>query len=113
MNHHVHAAWIFLGAGAVLLVLSASPFTTKGVAFVNGPPPAMTGGFGEESCRQCHLDFDLNDAAGSLRLEGIPETYTAGEQYMITIRLTHPQLERGGFELAARFENGPSAGRQA
>jgi hypothetical protein len=88
-------------------------FTNLGVAYVDGPPPAVTGGFREDTCRMCHLDYALNDSAGSFRLEGIPESYSAGQQYSITIRLAHPQLERGGFEVAARFDSGNRAGQQA
>jgi hypothetical protein len=85
----------------------------NGVTYVDGPPPATTGGFGEDTCRMCHLDYDLNDRAGSLVLEGIPESYSAGQGYIITIRLAHPRLERGGFEMAARFASGERAGQQA
>jgi hypothetical protein len=58
----------------------------------------------------CHIDYPLNETSGSLRLEGIPEKYTPGERYIITIRLAHPQLERGGFQMASRFVTGGQAG---
>jgi hypothetical protein len=90
-----------------------SVLPNKSDAFVDGPPPAVTGGFKEETCRMCHYDYGLNDPAGSLRLEGIPEKYAAGERYTINVRLSHPQLERGGFEIAARFADGNRAGEQA
>lgn len=79
---------------------------------MDGPPPAVTGGFGEETCRKCHFDFDLNDPAGSLRLEGLPQAYAPGTEYTLTVRLTHPRMERGGFELASRVAGGNAAGRQ-
>jgi hypothetical protein len=94
------------------LVLVAGLFTSL-VAHVDGPPTATTGGFGEETCRMCHFDYELNDPAGSLRLEGLPGSYVPGEAYLLTLRLSHPALERGGFELAARFAAGESAGQQA
>jgi hypothetical protein len=80
---------------------------------VNGPPPATTGGFGEDNCRMCHFDYALNDGSGSLRLEGIPEKYTPGERYVITIRLAHPQMQRGGFQMASRFATGERRAQQA
>jgi hypothetical protein len=102
-----------LAAIAASLLFLAGPFTNGGRAFVDGPPPATTGGFGEENCRKCHFDFELNDATGSLRLEGLPESYSPGELYTITIHLAHPKLERGGFEIAARFAAGEKTGNQA
>lgn len=85
----------------------------RAVAYIDGPPTATTGGFGEDNCGSCHFDYDLNDPAGLLRLEGIPEDYMAGQQYVITIRLAHPRMARGGFEMAVRFAAGDVAGRQA
>jgi hypothetical protein len=88
-------------------------FTVRGEAYVNGAPPATTGGFGEETCRMCHIDYPLNESSGSLRLEGIPDRYVPSERYLITIRLAHPQLERGGFQMSSRFAVGEQKGRQA
>jgi hypothetical protein len=34
-------------------------------AFKEGPYPNVTGGFGEQSCRLCHLDNPLNAPAGN------------------------------------------------
>jgi hypothetical protein len=113
MNRRFHAAIVFLFLATILFLGHTAVFTTRSAAFVDGPPPAMTGGFGEETCGKCHYDYEANNEAGSLLLEGLPETYSPGRAYLITIRLTHPQLERGGFELAARFEAGEFAGRQA
>jgi hypothetical protein len=88
-------------------------FTDGDAAYVNGPPPATTGGFKEDTCRMCHFDYPLNDKNGSLRLEGLPEKYKPGERHVLTIRLTHPQLERGGFEMTSRFASGERMGQQA
>src|SRR5215208_6042962 len=66
--------------------------------------PARTGGFGEMTCQQCHWENPLNEASGRLTLEGIPETYTPGEQYLITLTLARPGLGRAGFQLSAREE---------
>src|SRR5262245_27145187 len=32
-------------------------FTDGNAAYVNGPPPATTGGFKEDTCRMCHIDY--------------------------------------------------------
>ena len=100
---------IALGTVALAVVLS-----TSGDAYVEGPPPAATGGFGEENCAQCHFDGPINDPAGSLILSGIPEDgYVPAREYRIDILLSRQGLRRVGFELAARFAEGPDAGAQA
>ncbi|PKD42457.1 choice-of-anchor V domain-containing protein [Rhodohalobacter barkolensis] len=71
---------------------------------------AFTGGFGEETCRSCHFDYDLNMDGGSLTMDGVPETYEAGKDYEITIKLKAEQLEVGGFQMTTRFEDGSQAG---
>jgi hypothetical protein len=113
MNRRLQIAVVFLLVNAIFFLAHTAVLTERSAAFVDGPPPAVTGGVGEETCSKCHYDYEPNNAAGSLQLEGLPETYAPGSAYLIIIRLTHPQLERGGFELAARFEAGESAGRQA
>lgn len=71
-------------------------------ASVTGLVPARTGGFGEMTCHQCHWDNPLNDPAGRLTLDGVPDVYTPGEQYLITVMLARPGTGRAGFQLAAR-----------
>ena len=71
---------------------------------------AYTGGFGEETCRSCHFDYDLNMNGGSLTVEGLDETYTPGDVIPITVTVQSEQLEIGGFQMSARFEDGSQAG---
>ena len=71
---------------------------------------AFTGGFGEETCRSCHFDYDLNMDGGSLVLDGVPESYESGKDYEITVTLQAEQLEVGGLQLTTRFEDGSQAG---
>lgn len=72
---------------------------------------AFTGGFGEQTCHSCHFDYDLNMEGGSLKTEGVPDRYKAGERYSIKVRIESEQLEIGGFQLTARFlESGAQAG---
>jgi len=80
------------------------------VASVNSLVPARTGGFGEMTCHQCHSTGPLNDPAGRLTLAGVPDSYTPGQRYPITVTVVHPQLVRAGFQLSARFETGDQAG---
>jgi hypothetical protein len=82
-------------------------------AFREGPFPGMTGGFGEPTCVACHLDNPVNDPGGSLRLTGLPRTYSPGQQYALRVVLTRAGLHRGGFEISARFAGGRAPGQQA
>lgn len=106
-----------LGAAAALAVLAIPAATvatgTASSAFRDAPPPAFTGGFGEASCAQCHFDVAVPDPAGAVTVTGLPERYTAGERYLLTLRLQRPGMERAGFEVSARFASGAGAGSQA
>jgi hypothetical protein len=62
------------------------------------------------TCYQCHWDNPLNDPGGRLSLAGVPDTYTPGERYLITVAIAHPELVKGGFQMSARFEDGKNAG---
>lgn len=79
-------------------------------AYRSGPPPNATGGFGANTCHMCHNDNPLNAPGGSLVLEGLPAAYVPGAAYTLTVRLARAGLRVGGFQLAARFENGEAAG---
>jgi hypothetical protein len=71
----------------------------------------FTGGFGEETCRSCHFDYDLNPDGGSLSVSGIPEKVSAGETIEIQIKVEREELGAAGFQLSVRFEDGSQAGR--
>ena len=97
---------VFLGT-VLVATLGGAP------GYPEGPPAAHTGGFGEPTCHRCHFDQPMNAPGGSLTLMGVPEVYTAGARYVLTIELARPEMQRGGFQLAARFANGGSVARQA
>jgi hypothetical protein len=71
---------------------------------------AFTGGFGEQTCRSCHFDYDLNMDGGSLSIQGVDEPYKPGASIPVTVTVQSKQLEIGGFQLTARFEDGTQAG---
>jgi hypothetical protein len=75
--------------------------------------PARTGGFGGPTCHACHTGAELNAPGGELTISGLPERYSPGQTYRITVQLKRPELERGGFSLASRFASGPLARSQA
>lgn len=68
------------------------------------PPAAVTGGFGEPTCQLCHFEADLDAGTGDLTLDGVPDEYTPGETYTLTLTVIHPGIAAAGFEIAARFE---------
>jgi hypothetical protein len=81
--------------------------------YKEGPGPNVAGGFGDRSCHSCHLDNPLNAPGGSLVFSGIAGSYEPGRSYPITIRLVREGMERGGFQIVARFAAGPQKGKQA
>lgn len=82
-----------------------------GGRYLDGPPPGYTAGFGEASCHECHFEQEFNDAVGALQVAGVPDPYVLGQAYRLTVRLTHPEMQRGGFQLSARAANGNPRGR--
>ena len=69
----------------------------------DGAPPGFSGGFREESCHACHFHETVNAAPGKLAIEGLPEKFTPGQRYTLTITLTREGMKRAGFQPAARF----------
>ena len=103
-----------LGWGTCVVAFAAGlPLAVSVAAYREGPLPAMTGGFGEPSCRSCHFDKPLNDAGGSLAVTGVPERYEAGHVYDVTVTLKRRGLRVAGFEMTARVAAGSHAGQQA
>lgn len=116
-------ATLAVGAGVGVVALAASgspgdrfglPVSARGTgAYADGPPPAHTGGFGEPTCRECHLDSPERPAGVRLEVEGLPARYRPGRSYALKVVLEAPELRRGGFQLSARFLAGEGAGRPA
>ncbi|HEX2188279.1 MAG TPA: hypothetical protein VHG51_05240, partial [Longimicrobiaceae bacterium] len=102
-----------LPAAAVAAALAASPLLPAGGGahgYPDHPPVAHTGGFGEPTCLACHAGAALNDPAGSLALRGVPDAYGPGGRYRIDVVLERAGMAAGGFQLAARCEDGTQAG---
>lgn len=107
-----------IAAAAGLLAAAASlgaagSARVHGRAYPFGAPPGTTGGFGEPTCLMCHMGAELNDPAGSLTIEGLPERYTPGQAYRLIVRLRRPQMTAAGFQLSARTAVGAQAGTLA
>lgn len=82
-------------------------------AYLTGPPPGHTGGFGEPDCTACHFDAPVNPEGGELRVDGLPDRYAPGASYRLRVTLEAPELGRAGFQLSARFGKGDRRGASA
>ena len=79
---------------------------SRAAAYADGAPPGFTGGFGESSCDACHFEATVNTPPGRVTLIGVPERFVAGQTYPILITLSRPGMVIGGFQFAARFDDG-------
>ncbi len=104
-----------LGRGIFGVPALIMAFSTWLPAFPDGPFPRLTGGFGEETCLNCHNSFELNAGralGGTFQIENVPRTYQAGQSYTLSVLISQPGQRRWGFELSSRFaEDGRQAGR--
>jgi hypothetical protein len=78
--------------------------TTERLAYRDGPPFGFSGGFGEDHCQACHNSEKLNATPGSVTIS-MPERYSPGKAYTVTVTLKRPGMKIGGFVLTSRFEN--------
>ena len=103
--------YLGLAVATALAIVAAAPGPAAAVA--DGPEPGFTGGFGEPTCTACHFDSPAEPEEGALVIEGLPERYEPGREYPLRVTLRDARLERGGFQLAVRYADGESEGRQA
>lgn len=95
------------GASALLITLLVTIVrTAPAAAYADGAPPGFSGGFGESACDACHFENEINAGPGQLTLSGVPERFTPGERYTLTVTLTRPEMKVGGFQLTARTADG-------
>lgn len=71
-------------------------------AFSIGPPPGVNGVFGP-NCNQngCHTGGAVNAPGGALTLSGLPERWTPGQTYLVTVSIQRTGAARYGFQLSA------------
>jgi len=77
------------------------------------PPPGSTGGFGERTCLECHLGNAANAFGGRVSIEGLEPPYVPGHAYVLTVVLEADETSVAGFQLSARFAEGPERARDA
>ena len=105
------AAWsttVSAGALTAALVAAAPP---PEAAYLDGPPPAHAGGFGDDTCHACHFENDLDAPGGSLAISGLPDTLDPSQTYRVTVSLERADMRRAGFQLVARVNDGDGDGR--
>ena len=104
------SAIVAVGALTAALLAAAPP---PEAAYLDGPPPAHAGGFGDDTCHACHFENDLDAPGGSLAISGLPGTPDPSQTYRITVSLERADMRRAGFQLVARTSEGDSAGAPA
>jgi len=75
-------------------------------AYSSGPPSAVNGVLGataQNTCAQsgCHSDFPLNSGTGSVVITGLPATWTPGQVYALTVRVSLTGAQRYGFQFTS------------
>lgn len=93
---------------AALAIPPGAPASHR--AHLNGPPPGHTGGFGEPDCTACHTGDEVNAYGGRVEILGLPEAWTPGRRYPLTVVVTMEETAAAGFQLSSRFEDGTQAG---
>jgi uncharacterized protein (TIGR03437 family) len=90
---------------ALVAAVAATAFfysTTRPAVHANqsGPPASRTGAPGELTCAisGCHDTFALNTGGGSVAITGLPDNYTAGQDYTLTVTVTFAGRTRFGFQ---------------
>ena len=94
----VTIAAAILFAAACLLSIPPRLGHRPAFAFSFAPPLGATGAPGEITCQGCHTSTGGN---GSIAITGVPEHYSPGQTYTLTVTLQDPGQQRWGFELTA------------
>lgn len=79
-------------------------------AFSSGPPLAHTGAPGEQTCIECHGSFSINSGGGSVAITGLPDSYTPGTKYSLTVTVSQNGRRRWGFQTTALADDGSFVG---
>jgi len=78
-------------------------------SYVDGPPVGYTGAADESDCTDCHIGTRLNGGPGRVVII-LPESYSSGVTYPLTVTVFDPNQRRWGFELSARTGDRVQAG---
>ncbi len=106
---HAPVPWL----AAALAVTGAAVAVPAAVPSVEPAPLGFTGGFGEESCVACHIGSDVNAFDGRVTVEGLPNRFEPGGEYLLTVILEAEGTEVAGFQVTSRYAEGASRGASA
>ena len=103
---------VLFAAGTAVILFTDSGAGPSARAFSNGPPAGYTHAPGELDCSDCHTT--PAQSAGTVAL-GVPQTYTPGQTYDITVRHSTADTTRvrWGFQLTALDSSDQKAGTLA
>ena len=82
----------------------------RAAANSSGPPPAHTNAPGEANCVACHSDFPANSGGGSVVISGLPNHYTPGAQYPVTVTVNQTNAVVFGFQTTSVDNSNQTAG---
>jgi hypothetical protein len=98
---------------AAVLAIAGTAASLPVPRLTEGPPAGYSGGFGEPTCSACHIGSEENAFGGRVALLGLPERYDPQTEYLLTVLLEADETANAGFQLTARFTDGPNRGRNA
>lgn len=98
---------------AAVLVVAGAAAAFPARRTTEGPPAGFTGGFGEPSCVTCHVGNEVNAFGGRTFVSDLPSGYEPGGEYVVSVVLEAEETSVAGFELTARFADGPERGANA
>ncbi len=99
-------ALLAFAISAIILMTS----TESADALSTGPFLERTGAPSEVACNTCHRTYPLDSGPGRVAIEGLPEQYTPGQTYPVTVRVADPLAKKWGFQITAIDELGHAAG---
>ncbi len=84
--------------------------SSRSGGYVKGPPAGFTWRRGEDTCQQCHDDFDVNRGNGSVTISGLSSVYQLNQRITAVVNVQKPGQTRWGFQLTALTLDGSPAG---
>lgn len=95
-------------ARAAAFVLPAAFAFALAGAYPEGAPWGAAHPQADESCAECHYDYEPEFESQALRLVGLPERAEPGKRYALELRFDDPDAAVSGFQLlttAGRLES--------